>query len=374
MYVCSDKYLFLKSILKDKYNISNIKDAIININDFDRDKLLLLCINLCNEIYNEDENEKSTLLNEANRRNSSKSKNNSALSISSSDTFNSVSIDSKEHEEIITTTIINKSKSDEGYPKLNNYIIIEKIGAGSYGKVYLAYNKKNGKKFAIKVINKCKTLYINEINILKKINHKNIVNLHEIIDCEFENQIYVVLNHINGNTIMQKNTNDSYFKMSKIKIKKYIRYITAGLKYLHNHNIVHRDIKPENLMIDKKDNVYIIDFGISEILNETTMTSKKSGTLLFAPPELFSDENEINGFAIDIWSLGVTLFIMLYGYFPFNGDSFDEISNSIKNDAIFIPSDADAFEIDIINKILEKDPKKRITLSEIRKHPFMTNE
>jgi [calcium/calmodulin-dependent protein kinase] kinase len=127
-------------------------------------------------------------------------------------------------------------------------------------------------------------------------------------------------------------------------------------------------------MIDKKDNVYIIDFGISEILNETTMTSKKSGTLLFAPPELFSDENEINGFAIDIWSLGVTLFIMLYGYFPFNGDSFDEISNSIKNDAIFIPSDADAFEIDIINKILEKDPKKRITLSEIRKHPFMTNE
>lgn len=372
-----DKYLALKNILKNKYDLTTLKDIVVNINDFDKDKLIVLCLNLCEEIYSEDESDKSYVFPDSNRNSIIDSKLKSCLSINSSDTddtFNSQSIKSGEHENIITTTTINKSKSDGGYPKLNNYIIIEKIGVGSYGRVYLAYDKKNGKKFAVKVINKSKSIHLSEITILKQISHKNIVSLREIIDCENENQIYVVLNHINGNVITSKQNGDTYFKLPKYKIKKYIRFITSGLKYLHNHKIIHRDIKPENLMVNKKDIVFIIDFGISEILNDEMITNKKSGTLLFTPPEILLGTENNMGPPIDIWSFGVTIFIMLYGCYPFNGNSFEEISNDIINKNIMFPENADEVEIDFINGLLKKNPKERMSLSDIRKHRFMENE
>lgn len=371
-----DKYLALKNILKNNHKFNTLKDIVSNINNFNKDELMVLCLDLCNEIFL-DENIESCIFNDLNKNLIENLKLKSHLSINSSDTFdtfNSRSIESGEYNNIVTTTIINKSKSEEGYPKINNYIVIEKIGVGTYGRVYLAYDKKNKKKFAIKVINKSKSSYSNEITILKEIKHKNIVSLCEIINCENENQMYVILNYIDGNIIIQKQNDNTYIKLPKCKIKKYIKLITCGLKYLHNHKIIHRDIKPENLMVNKKDNVFIIDFGISEILDDDMMTTKKSGTLLFTPPEIFLGIEKNFGPPIDIWSFGVTVFIMLYGYYPFNGNSFEEISNEIINKNVIFPDYANEIEIDLITKFLKKNPQERISLSDIRKHKFMEDD
>jgi serine/threonine protein kinase len=148
--------------------------------------------------------------------------------------------------------------------------------------------------------------------------------------------------------------------------------ITAGLQYLHNHNIIHRDIKPENILMDSNDNVYLTDFGVSEFFCEKNMmTNMRKGTLLFFSPELFNSNEKLNGIMIDIWALGVTLFAMLYGYLPFNGDSFFEIKQNILNEEPIYPDYATEIQKDLFNRFFCKDPSKRITLDEIRLHKFM---
>lgn len=385
------KYDELKKIIMT-YNINNNSNAINILNDMTREELLLFSLKICQEVYKLDEN-KINIAEKNNSQNSSISSNSntksdnseitnndeSGCSQSEKKSFNTLSLKSGEHIEIKTTINVRKSKDLNGYPKLNNYTIIDKIGSGAYGKVYLAHNSITGKMYAMKVITrptkKLKNNNLNsiqeEIAIMKKIRHKNLSSLYEVIDDINENKIYMVIDYINDGNILKKNGN-IYEKINQKRVKKYLYQLTAALKYLHNHNIIHRDIKPENILLDKNDNVYLVDFGISEILCEKEMITKlRTGTLLYLAPELFSDAEILIGPVIDIWALGVTLFVMLYGYLPFDGETFSEIKENITQKSPKFPDDADPIQIDLINKILCKDPNKRISLNEIRQHPFM---
>lgn len=138
---------------------------------------------------------------------------------------------------------------------------------------------------------------------------------------------------------------------------------------MHGQGIVHRDIKPDNCLITNDDTLKIVDFGVSEMFEKDSdmNTAKSAGSPAFMPPELcVAKHGEVSGRAADIWSMGVTLYCLCYGRIPFEKTGMIELYDSIKNDEFSLGGDCtDAFK-DLMTRILEKDPVKRITMDELR--------
>ncbi|CAG8753973.1 6841_t:CDS:2, partial [Funneliformis caledonium] len=158
------------------------------------------------------------------------------------------------------------------------------------------------------------------------------------------------------------------------KMRLYFREMVLGFEYLHENGIVHRDIKPDNLLLSKDGVLKIVDFGVSEIFIKGNDKLKKSaGSPAFMAPELcVAHHDEISGQAADIWSMGVTLYCLAFGQLPFRKENILDMYESIKHDEFEIPEGTDPDLADLLKKILEKDPNKRITMLEIREHPWVT--
>jgi [calcium/calmodulin-dependent protein kinase] kinase len=133
--------------------------------------------------------------------------------------------------------------------------------------------------------------------------------------------------------------------------------------------VVHRDIKPDNLLLTEDDVLKISDFGVSEMFDkpDDMRTTKSAGSPAFLPPELcVAKHGEVSGKAADIWSMGVSLYCLRYGRIPFEQTGILDMYEAIKNDPVHLPPDEDPEFVDLINRILEKDPAKRITMAELR--------
>lgn len=144
---------------------------------------------------------------------------------------------------------------------------------------------------------------------------------------------------------------------------------------VHEQNVIHRDIKPDNLLITADDVLKIGDFGVSEIFEKADgmRTSKTAGSPAFFPPELcVSNHGGVDGPPCDIWSMGVTLYCLRYGRIPFEHETMVEIYEAINTAEVTLPDDEDPALVDLMGKILEKDPAKRITMAELREHPWVT--
>lgn len=142
---------------------------------------------------------------------------------------------------------------------------------------------------------------------------------------------------------------------------------------MHAQGVVHRDIKPDNLLLTEDDVLKIVDFGVSEMFEKSSdmMTAKSAGSPAFLPPELcIAKHGDISGKAADIWSMGVSLYCLRYGRIPFERSGVMELYEAIKNDKVgYTPENEPQF-VDLMNKLLEKDPKKRITMMELRVRAF----
>lgn len=137
---------------------------------------------------------------------------------------------------------------------------------------------------------------------------------------------------------------------------------------VHGQGVIHRDIKPDNLLLSDDDVLKVVDFGVSQMFGkpDDMRTAKSAGSPAFLPPELCGKHGDVEGAPIDIWSMGVSLYCMKYGKIPFNRDSMMEMYEAIKTDAPYLPDDENPDLVDLFHKILEKDPKKRITMTELR--------
>jgi [calcium/calmodulin-dependent protein kinase] kinase len=133
---------------------------------------------------------------------------------------------------------------------------------------------------------------------------------------------------------------------------------------------VHRDIKPDNLLLTEDDVLKVVDFGVSEMFekeNKEMLTAKSAGSPAFLPPELcVSKHGDISGKAADIWSMGVSLYCLRYGRIPFERPGVLELYESIKSDPLVLDKNHEPEFCDLLEKLLEKDPKKRITMEDIR--------
>ena len=253
--------------------------------------------------------------------------------------------------------------------KIENYILGKELGKGSFAIVRLGINKINKKKYAIKIYSKIslfdnqkKTIIKNEISILKKLNHENIMKMYEIIDTP--NNLYLILEYINGISLLQYIKNMSDHKINEKKCKILFYQIVKGINYCQLKNICHRDIKLENILLIDNSKIKIIDFGFGIITNNNTYHKFFCGTPSYMSPEVINKEKYIAQF-YDIWSLGILLYTMLCGFFPFFGNNEKELFEKINDGNYDLPNFISDKGKKLIKKILVFKPKDRPSTEEI---------
>ena len=204
---------------------------------------------------------------------------------------------------------------------------------------------------------------------MKKLNHNNLVSLIEVLDDPNEDSLYMVLEMCKKGVIMKVGVNERADPYDNESCRCWFRDLILGIEYLHAQGVVHRDIKPDNLLLTEDDILKIVDFGVSEMFEKTSdmMTAKSAGSPAFLPPELcVSRHGDISGKAVDVWSMGITLYCLYFGSIPFEKTSVLDLYESIKNDEVDLKDCSDDDFRDLMQKILEKDPSKRITIAELR--------
>jgi [calcium/calmodulin-dependent protein kinase] kinase len=208
-----------------------------------------------------------------------------------------------------------------------------------------------------------------EIAIMKKLDHHNLVTLIEVLDDPQEDSLYMVLEMCKKGVVMHVGLEERAQPYSEEQCRCWFRDMILGIEYLHAQGIIHRDIKPDNCLITHDDILKIVDFGVSEMFEkESTMhTAKSAGSPAFMPPELcVAKHGPVSGKAVDIWSMGVTLYCLRYGRIPFEKSGMLELYEAIKSDEPELEGEQDKDFEDLMRRLLEKDPDKRITMSELR--------
>ena len=254
---------------------------------------------------------------------------------------------------------------------LEFYDLKRLLGEGSYAKVHLGVSVLCSKKVAIKLYDKAKIKskssserIFTEIDILRRMNHRNIVNLIEI----FQNKkyIFIVLEYANGGDLLNYLKNQGRFK--EAEFRKILQQIIDGLEYIHEHQILHRDIKLDNILLTQSGLVKICDFGISRKMNRKDLIFEHIGTPAYIAPEIIKEEG-YSGFTADIWSLGVTIYMALTGNVPFKGSTIEQLHKSILEKEIVFPERTKlSNEMKrAIRGMLIKDPAERISLKEVCK-------
>uniref|UniRef100_A0A0D9Y1X5 Protein kinase domain-containing protein n=1 Tax=Leersia perrieri TaxID=77586 RepID=A0A0D9Y1X5_9ORYZ len=267
-------------------------------------------------------------------------------------------------------------EDENGNKMVNEYIHQRKIGSGSYGKVVLYRNTKDGKLYAVKVLHKS---YMKKVSIMKMLDHPNIVNLIEVIDDPEIDKFYMVLEYVEQKLVCDNG-------LGETSSRKYLRAIISGLMYLHSHNIIHGDIKPDNLLVTINGNVKIGDFSVSQIFEDDDDTLRRSpGTPVFTAPECCQGLT-YHGRAADTWAVGVTLYCMIFGQYPFLGDTLQETYDKIVNDTVEIPDGMNPQLVDLLERLLCKEviyaswdgciaePRDRITLQGAAQHPWVVGD
>ena len=238
---------------------------------------------------------------------------------------------------------------------ISHYKILEKLGAGGMGEVYLAEDTKLDRKVALKFLPQHLTAdkevverFQREAKAAAVLNHPNIVTIYEIN--EFEKQTYIAMEHVEGQTLKEKIAPGP---LPLAEVLEITSQICAGLSKAHEAGIVHRDIKPQNIIINKEVQVKILDFGLAKLKGVSQLTKESStiGTVHYMSPEQAMGKDV--DYRTDIWSLGVVIYEMITGELPFKGDYEQAVVYSILNE-----------KPDLGKKMLKQFPDQLITLLE----------
>ncbi|CCH42946.1 Serine/threonine-protein kinase [Wickerhamomyces ciferrii] len=253
--------------------------------------------------------------------------------------------------------------------EVGNYTIIKQIGEGSFGKVYLANHKLTHTKVVLKTGNKTDPNLVREIYYHRQFKHIYITRLYEVVVSE--GMIWMVLEYCPG-----KELYDYVLGCGRIPIenaKRLFAQITSAVFYAHSLNCIHRDLKLENILLDKKKNAKLSDFGFTRECEQRNFLETVCGTTVYMAPELIKKE-KYDGFKVDVWSLGVILYTMLYGQMPFDEDDENMTGFKIVNTEPIYKEDIPQSAIDLIKRMLNKTPSQRPSTLEILNHPFLENE
>jgi len=253
------------------------------------------------------------------------------------------------------------------------YRIGKILGKGAFGKVNLAVHKLTQCLCAVKSINKqffsdeSQTKKVmQEVVMLKKTRHKNIVRLYEYF--ETEKHILFVIEVCAGGDLLNYVRRRRRLKEDLAKCL--FKQIIESLAYCHSKNILHRDIKLDNILLDANGQVKLCDFGVGKIVKKDEKMTEQCGTPAYIAPEILRDQGYY-GFAVDIWSSGVVLFAMLYRTVPFKANNMTELQQIIMRADYKLKDDISLEARDLLKGLLEPDPENRLAVAEILSHPWM---
>lgn len=258
---------------------------------------------------------------------------------------------------------------------IEDFDLLKVIGKGSFGKVMQVRKKDTGKIYALKSIRK--SHIVNKMEVTHTLAEKFVlsrVNSPFIVPLKFAFQssekLYLILSFINGGELfyhLQKSR-----RFSLIRAKFYICELLSAIETLHSMNIVYRDLKPENILLDYQGHIALCDFGLCKInMKLDQKTNTFCGTPEYLAPELLLNKGYTR--VVDFWTLGVLLYEMLASLPPFYDEDVSIMYKKILEDPLIFPNDMDSVTKDLISKLLNRDPNKRLGykgVEEIKNHLF----
>lgn len=299
----------------------------------------------------------------------------------------------QEQDEI---AVMDKARFIFRYPRsrttsafLQQYTLLERLGKGHFAEVFLCVEKSTGQRYAVKIFTKHPGMeerskmdgLQQEIAVLMGVSHPNVLCLKDTFN--EKNAVYLVLELAPEGELFNYIVTQQ--KLTEDETRKLFFQLFQGIKYLHDRNIVHRDIKPENiLLVDKDVHVKLADFGLAKIIGEESFTTTLCGTPSYVAPEILAEgRHRKYTKAVDIWSLGVVLYICLCGFPPFSDELFSRdfpynLSQQIKSGRFDYPSpywdSVGDPALDLIDHMLVVEPEKRFTVDQCLQHPWLTQK
>ena len=255
--------------------------------------------------------------------------------------------------------------------EIGDYILKQTIGEGSFSKVKLAVHKPSNNTVAIKIISK-QNLSKNdrlrterEISILSSLNHPHIIHVIEII--QTDSFYYIVMEYCPEGELFSYIVNRK--RLSEEEASFLFYQIVNAVEYIHSKSISHRDLKPENILLLSNRSIKVIDFGLSNYFDNKTALATPCGSPCYAAPEMLKNKL-YDGRKVDIWSIGIILYAMVCGYLPFDDKNTQRLYQKVMKSQVTYTKNISSNAKNLINQMLVKDPKKRITIEGIKKHPF----
>ncbi|XP_040426519.1 serine/threonine-protein kinase ULK3 isoform X2 [Cygnus olor] len=265
-------------------------------------------------------------------------------------------------------------------PRLDGFVLTERLGTGTYATVYKAYGKKDTREVvAVKCVSK-RSLnrasvenLLTEIEILKTIRHPHVV---ELKDFQWDSEhIYLIMEFCAGGDLSR------FIRTRRLLPEKvarvFLQQLACALKFLHDHNISHLDLKPQNILLSAPDNpqLKLADFGFAQYMSPWDEQHVLRGSPLYMAPEMVCRQQY--DARVDLWSVGVILYEALFGRPPFASRSFAELEEKIRSDrAVELPSRPPLSPgcRDLLRRLLERDPRQRISFEDFFAHPFVDME
>uniref|UniRef100_A0A8D0V491 non-specific serine/threonine protein kinase n=1 Tax=Sus scrofa TaxID=9823 RepID=A0A8D0V491_PIG len=252
------------------------------------------------------------------------------------------------------------------------YDIERTLGKGNFAVVKLARHRVTKTQVAIKIIDKTRLDSSNlekiyrEVQIMKLLNHPHIVKLYQVM--ETKDMLYIVTEFAKNGEMFDYLT--SHGHLSESEARKKFWQILSAVEYCHSHHIVHRDLKTENLLLDGNMDIKLADFGFGNFYKSGEPLSTWCGSPPYAAPEVFEGK-EYEGPQLDIWSLGVVLYVLVCGSLPFDGPSLPALRQRVLEGRFRIPFFMSRDCETLIRRMLVVDPAKRISMAQIRQHRWM---
>ncbi|XP_075366517.1 SNF-related serine/threonine-protein kinase-like isoform X1 [Mycteria americana] len=254
------------------------------------------------------------------------------------------------------------------------YDLERTLGKGHFAVVKLARHVFTGQRVAVKVIDKSKLAgeaagqLLQEVRCMKLVQHPNVVRLYEVIDTH--TKLYLILELGDGGDMF-----DHIMRheggLAEARAKHYFAQIVHAISYCHKLHVVHRDLKPENVVFFQEQGVVkLTDFGFSNRFQPGKMLTTSCGSLAYSAPEILLGD-EYDAPAVDIWSLGVILYMLVCGHPPFQEANDSETLTMIMDCRYTVPPHVSAQCADLISRMLQRDPKQRASLEQIEGHAWL---
>ncbi|PXF43722.1 Serine/threonine-protein kinase STK11 [Gracilariopsis chorda] len=285
------------------------------------------------------------------------------------------------------------SSSDDDFPSgprrpkfiqssKTSFLLGEKLGEGAFAVVREGIDQNTLRLVAIKVLDMRRikkmrggaAAVVREVRVQKRLKrHPNLIELIDVIRPKHSSKTYIVLELSNGCTVAQLADRNNG-TLPHTQVANYAYQVLRGLHYMHGKGVVHRDIKPANMMLNVNGTLKISDFGVAEFLdeyNQNDNVSRTSGSPAFQAPEIARGDADYSGMKVDVWALGISIFLLITGRIPFQGDNLVQLFENIGRGTFEMPPELPHDIQHVLSQMLTVDWRQRASVGQLLRHPWI---